>query len=52
LEVACAHLERGPETLCGRGRTPDAVRMRELIGMVGIERYGVKVMKFDFSSRS
>ncbi len=42
LEVA-AHLDCEPETLCGRGRAPDVVRMRELIGLVGIERYGVKV---------
>jgi hypothetical protein len=43
LEVACAHLDCEPETLCGRGRASDVVRMRELIGLVGIERYGVKV---------
>ncbi len=41
--MACAHLDCEPETLCGRGRAPDVVRMRELIGLVGIERYGVKV---------
>jgi hypothetical protein len=43
LEVACVHLECDPEALRGRGRAPDVVRIRELIGLVGIERYGVKV---------
>lgn len=43
LEVACAHLECDAELLCGRGRAPATVRMRELIGLVGIERYGVRV---------
>ena len=43
LELACAHLECDPEMLCGRGRAPEVVRMRELTGLVGIERYGVKV---------
>ena len=43
LELACAHLECDPERLCGRGRAPEVVRMRELTGLVGIERYGVKV---------
>ena len=40
MELACAHLECDPATLCGRGREPEVVRMRELIGLVGIERYG------------
>ncbi len=43
LELACAHLECDPELLCGRGRAPEVVRTRELIGLVGIERCGVKV---------
>jgi REP element-mobilizing transposase RayT len=43
LEVACAHLECDPRELRSRGRAPEVVRMRELIGLVGIERYGVKV---------
>jgi len=43
LKLACAHLECEPEMLCGRGRAPAVVRIRELIGLVGIERYGVKV---------
>lgn len=41
--MACTHLDCETETLCGRGRAPDVVRKRELIGLVGIERYGVKV---------
>ena len=43
LELACAHLECDPEMLCGRGRAPEVVTARELIGLVGIERYGVNV---------
>ena len=31
------------EVLRGRGRAPEVVEMRELIGLAGIERYGVKV---------
>jgi hypothetical protein len=29
--------------LCGRGRTPEVVNTQDLIGLVGVERYGVKV---------
>lgn len=43
LELACAHLECDLETLRSRGRAPEIVRLRDLIGLVGIERYGVKV---------
>jgi len=43
LELACAHLECDLEVLRGRGRAPEVVGVRELIGLVGIERYGVKV---------
>lgn len=43
LEFACAHLECDPETLSDRGRAPEVVRLRDLIGLVGIERYGVPV---------
>lgn len=45
LELACLHLECDRETLRSRGRAPDVVRLRELIGLVGIERYGVKVIE-------
>ena len=43
MAFACAHLECDPGILRGRGRAPEVVRMRELTGLVGIERYGVKV---------
>ena len=43
LDLACAHLEIKPEILCGRGRAKDVVRWRELVGLVGTERFGVKV---------
>ena len=43
MRLACAHLGVDIEDLKGRGRDPDIVRYRELIGLVGIERYGVKV---------
>ncbi len=45
LEFACQHLDCDLDMLGGRGRSPYAVRMRELIGLVGIERYGVKVIE-------
>jgi len=43
LETACAHLGCDAEDLIGRGRAPAVVRMRELVGLVGTERFGVKV---------
>jgi len=43
LAFACPHLECDSEMVCGRGRAPEVVRMRELTGLVGIERYGVQV---------
>jgi putative transposase len=43
LELACTHLGCDREALGGRGRAPEVVRMRDLVGLVGIERYGVKV---------
>lgn len=43
LEFACARLECDKEALRDRGRAPEIVRLRDLIGLVGIERYGVKV---------
>jgi hypothetical protein len=45
LDVACSHLECDREALRGRGRSPDVVKMRELIGLVGVERFGVKVVE-------
>jgi REP element-mobilizing transposase RayT len=43
IELACAHLECDVEALGSLGRAPEVVRMRDLIALVGIERYGVKV---------
>ncbi|MCP4896877.1 MAG: hypothetical protein GY906_07865 [bacterium] len=43
LELACGYVGVDREALGGRGRHPDVVRARDLVGLVGIERYGVKV---------
>ncbi len=43
LEKACAHLRVDWRRLADRGRDPETVELRELIGLVGIERYGVGV---------
>jgi hypothetical protein len=43
LEIACAQLEVDRADLAGRNRSPEVVRARELIGLVGVERFGVKV---------
>ena len=43
LELACVYIGVDRETLGGRGRDPEVVRARDLVGLVGIERYGVKV---------
>ena len=43
LEFACDHLGYQQEELGGRGRNPEIVWIRDLVGLVGIERYGVKV---------
>ena len=43
LNLACEHLKVDPEMLAGKGRDLEIVRVRELIGLVGIERFGVKV---------
>jgi len=43
LELACGHLNFEQEKLGGRARDPKIVLMRDLVGLVGIERYGVKV---------
>jgi hypothetical protein len=45
LELACSHLGCDRDALRDRGRAPEVVSMRELIGLVGIERYGVKVVE-------
>ena len=43
LDLACDHLHIDREALRARGRHPEVVRQRELVGLVGVERYGVKV---------
>jgi hypothetical protein len=43
LDLACKYLNVDPEMLAGRGRNLEVVRIRELIGLVGVERFGVKV---------
>ena len=43
LELACTHLNVDWKELGDRGRHPEVVRIRDLIGLVGIERFGVKV---------
>jgi len=45
IEFACDHFGCDPEALRGSERSPDVVRMRDLVGLVGIERYGVKVIE-------
>ena len=43
IEVTCRHLEVEPGELSSRRRHPEIIRVRDLIGLVGVERYGVKV---------
>ena len=43
LPICCEHLYVEIEVLAGKGRAPKDVKMGELIRMVGIERFGVKV---------
>ena len=43
LEIACAQLGIDRARLASRNRHPEIVRARELIGLVGVERFGVKV---------
>jgi REP element-mobilizing transposase RayT len=45
LAFACAHLDCDIVALRSRGRAPEVVRLRDLIGLVGIERYGVRVIE-------
>ena len=42
IDLACRHLGVSPEDLADRGRSPNVVMARELVGLVGIERYRVK----------
>jgi REP element-mobilizing transposase RayT len=43
LEIACARLGVDRARLADRNRNQEVVRARELIGLVGVERFGVKV---------
>jgi hypothetical protein len=43
LSRAATLLEVDPDELAGRGRLPAVVRQRELIAVLGVERYGVSV---------
>jgi len=43
LEMACGHLGVKREDLASRSRHPEIVRSRDLVSLVGVERYGVKV---------
>lgn len=43
LEIACAQLGIDRERLADRNRNQEVVRARELIGLIGVERFGVKV---------
>ena len=43
LQIACGHLGVDQLRLSDRNRNPDIVRARELIGLIGVERFGVKV---------
>lgn len=43
LDLTVSHLGADREALAGRGRSAEVVWQRDLIGLVGIERSGVKV---------
>jgi len=43
VNLACDALKVDRRALEDRGRSPEVVRARELLGLVGIERFGVKV---------
>ncbi len=43
LQIACGHLGVDRLHLSDRNRDPDVVRARELIGLIGVERFGVRV---------
>jgi putative transposase len=45
LEAACGYLGVDWEELAGRGRDPEVVKLRDLIGLVGIERFGVRAIE-------
>ena len=43
IKTTCRHFDVQREDLASRSRKKEIVRVRELIGLVGVERYGVKV---------
>ena len=43
LELACRHLGVQQEDLASRSREAGIVRSRDLVSLIGVERYGVKV---------
>ena len=43
IEAACATIGLRRAELADRGRDPEVVRARDIVGLVGVERYGVKV---------
>jgi len=43
INTACRHMGIGRDKLASRSRKPDIVRVREIVGLLGVERYGVKV---------
>ena len=45
IEIACEHFGVSREDISNRGRQVETVMMRDLIGLVGIERYRVKVVE-------
>ncbi len=45
MSPACAELDLDREIMAGQGRVSEVVRARELLGLVGIEQFGVKAGK-------
>ena len=43
VEAVCAVVGLGRQELSDRGRNPTVVRVRDMVGLIGVERYGVKV---------
>lgn len=43
VEAVCVIVGLGRQELADRGRNPTVVRVRDMVGLVGVERYGVKV---------
>ena len=43
IKMTCRHFDVQREDLASRSRKKEIIRVRELIGLVGVERYGLKV---------